>query len=216
MNWIDKDGKRSWQSDVRVSRRFKLWTDGIVKQTLQTVLLDAVDLLQSRKFPHALVGGLAASIRGRTRVTEDVDFVVTCAVEEAIKLAQSLEGTAFAPLFPEFEPVIRRSFILPLRHRDSGVPVDLAIGVSGLEQQVVSRATHVTIGDRQFAVATAEDLLIMKVLAGRPQDDQDVKGIVKLGGDSLDWDYCLRVAEQLEQAVGIDLVARVHKFKDDA
>ena len=186
-----------------------------MKQTLQTVLFDAVDLLQSRSFPHALVGGLAASIRGRTRVTEDVDFVVACSVDQAIELAESLKGQAFTPLFPEFESIIRRSFILPLRHQDTGVPVDLAIGVSGLEQQVVSRATHVTIGDRQFAVATAEDLLVMKVLAGRPQDDQDIKGIVKVGGDSLDWDYCLRIAEQLQQAVAIDMVERIHKLKDD-
>jgi hypothetical protein len=186
-----------------------------VKQTLQTVLLDAVDLLESRGIRHALVGGLAASIRGRTRVTEDVDIVVDCSVNQALELAESLHSRPFVPLFPEFEQVVRHSFILPLRHRDTGITVDLAIGVSGLERQVISRATHVGIGDRQLMVATAEDLLVMKVLAGRPQDDQDVRGIVSASGSSLDWEYCLHVAAQLEQAVGIDMVERIHRLKND-
>ncbi len=185
-----------------------------MKEALQTVLLDAVDLLESRGIPHALVGGLAASIRGRTRVTEDVDLVVVCSVDQAIELAASLDGKPFAPLFPEFEQVVCQSFILPLRHRDTGITVDLAIGVSGLEQQVVSRATRVAMGDRQLMVATAEDLLVMKILAGRPQDDEDVKGIVSAAGTAIDWDYCLQVAEQLEQAVGIDMVDRIPRLRD--
>lgn len=185
-----------------------------MKTTLQTVLLDTVDFLESQELPHALVGGLAASLRGRTRVTEDADFVVVCSVDRALELAESLDGQPFELLFPEFEQVIRRSFILPLRHRETGIVVDLAIGVSGLEQQVVSRATLVTIGDRQFPVATAEDLILMKMIAGRPQDDQDVRGIVSIAHDSLDWNYCLRVAEQLEQAVGIDMVEQIRRLKD--
>lgn len=185
-----------------------------MKETLQVVLLDAVDLLESHGFAHALVGGLAASIRGRTRVTEDVDLVVDCSVDQALELAASLDRTPFAPLFPEFKQVVRRSFILPLIHRDTRITVDLAIGVSGLEQQVVSRATHVAMGDRHLTVATAEDLLVMKLLAGRPQDDQDVKGIVHAVGTSLDWDYCLRVAQQLEQAVGIDMVESIRRLRD--
>lgn len=188
--------------------------NGIVKETLQTVLLEIGDFLQSQELPHALIGGLAASLRGRTRVTEDADFVVVCSVDRALELAETLDGQPFELLFPEVEEVIRRSFILPLRHRETGIVVDLAIGVSGLEQQVVSRATPVTIGNRQFPVATAEDLILMKMIAGRPQDDQDVRGIVSISQDSLDWDYCLRVAEQLEQAVGIDMVEKIRRLKD--
>jgi hypothetical protein len=65
-----------------------------------------------------------------------------------------------------------------------------------------------------LTVATAEDLLVMKMLAGRPQDDQDVQGIVSAAGSSLDWDYCLHVAAQLEQAIGIDMVKRILRFKN--
>jgi hypothetical protein len=56
-------------------------------------------------------------------------------------------------------------------------------------------------------VVTAEDLLVMKILAGRPQDEQDARGIVTVQKDRLDWDYCLRLAGELGEALGQNLVA---------
>ena len=55
----------------------------------------------------------------------------------------------------------------------------------------------------------------MKALAGRPQDDQDIQGMVIVQGESLDWDYCLQVANELGEAIGQDLAERIGKFRDD-
>ena len=63
------------------------------------------------------------------------------------------------------------------------------------------------------AVATAEDLLIMKILAGRPQDDQDVQGLVVAQGQHLDWNYCLNLGAELGEAVGQDLVTRIQSLR---
>jgi len=59
-----------------------------------------------------------------------------------------------------------------LPFRSAGSRVDLAIGMSGFEQQAVGRATPVMIGGTRIPVVSIEDLLVMKALAGRPQDDQ--------------------------------------------
>ena len=75
--------------------------------------------------------------------------------------------------------------------------------MSGFREQIVSRATKLSIANREVYVATAEDLVLMKVLAGRPQDDQDIQGITAIQGSRLDWDYCLAVAEQLDQALEV-------------
>ena len=152
-------------------------------------------------------------MRGRIRVTEDVDVVVKCTVDQALEFVQSADPTRFTPLIPEYESVARSAFLIPLIHQTTGVQLDLAVGVSGFEQQIVSRATPLQIGTRQLRVATAEDVLLMKLLAGRPQDDQDVRGIVEIQGTNLDWGYCLTVAGQLDQALGIDIEARVRSLK---
>jgi len=62
---------------------------------------------------------------------------------------------------------------LPLRHRATGVKVDCALALSGFEQQLLQRAQSLSLSGRPFPVARAEDLLVMKALAGRPQDVQE-------------------------------------------
>jgi predicted nucleotidyltransferase len=63
-------------------------------------------------------------------------------------------------------------------------------------------------------VVTVEDLLVMKALAGRPQDEADLRGLVDLHSESIDWDRCLTTATALGSAVDIDLVARLAAARD--
>ena len=54
----------------------------------------------------------------------------------------------------------------------------------------------------EIHVATPEDLLLMKLMAGRAHDEQDIAGIVSVAGQKLDWDYCQEIAEQLSGSFG--------------
>ena len=38
---------------------------------------------------------------------------------------------------------------------------------------------------------------------------------ISIQRDAIDWDYCIRIAEQLEQAVDIDLANRIRKLRQD-
>jgi hypothetical protein len=178
-------------------------------EPLKETLVDAVKFLDAERVPYALIGGLAVSLRGQPRVTADVDLVILADVPRSLSLVQGLEQTKFKPLFDRISEVVERTFILPLRHRTTNVKVDLALGLSGFEQQVLSRANRISIAGVEIAVATAEDLLIMKLLAGRPKDDQDIQGLVIAQGKELDWDYCLQLAVNLGEAVGEDLETRL-------
>lgn len=183
-----------------------------MQKTIQQTLLDITGLLDKHGIRYALVGGLAASIRGRTRVTEDVDLVLDCSVEGALDLLDAVRPD-FDQFFPDVEQVVRSCFILPLEDRSSQVKIDLAVGISGFEQMVIDRATVVGIAGASIAVGTAEDVLLMKLLAGRPQDDQDIKGLVAVNFKTMDWRYVTETASQLQEAVGIDLVDKVSKLK---
>ena len=184
-------------------------------ETIQHTLSELTQLLSEKNIRYALVGGLAASIRGRVRVTEDVDLVLDCNVDDAIALMWSLDPELFGPLFPDVEQVVRQCYILPLEDKRSKVQVDLAIGVSGFEKMIVERATAVEIAGESVKVASVEDLVLMKIMAGRPQDDLDIKGLITANKTILDWDYCLEVSTQLQEALGMDLVAKLLKLKND-
>lgn len=81
----------------------------------------------------------------------------------------------------------------------------MAIGMSGFERRAVRRATPVTIGDTRIPVVSIEDLLVMKALAGRLQDDQDIRGLVAAQRDVIDYSACLELAERLGEAVDRDV-----------
>ena len=169
--------------------------------------------LEARQFRYALIGGLAASIRGRIRATEDLDLILLCSLDEGLELVESLRQSRFSALLDDYEEVARSALLLPLIDQDSGIQLDLAIGLSGFEQEIVERADPMMIGDNEIFVATAEDLLVLKMLAGRPQDLQDVMGIVEVQADRLDWQYCLAAATRLEKAISIDLVRQIERLR---
>lgn len=180
-----------------------------MNEPLRTTLADAVSFLQKEGVPYALIGGLAVSLRGQPRVTVDIDIVIAADLDRALALAGTLEQTNFRPLFDDVTDILQKTFILPLRHRSTNVKVDLALGLSGFERQAVARAERLELAGSEVSVATAEDLVVMKVLAGRPQDEQELRGLVIAQGDRLDWDYCLKLAVDLGEALGHDLVGRI-------
>ena len=180
---------------------------------LWSTLADAIAMLESRGIACAVIGGLAVSLRGQPRMTVDVDLVMAADVEDALRLARELPGTPFEPLFAGVEEVINAAYILPLRHRTTGIRVDLAIGMSGFERDAIERARTLVIADTTAPVVTVEDLLVMKALAGRPQDEQDIRGIVDLHGERIDWTACLTTAKALGKAVDIDIADRLESAR---
>jgi hypothetical protein len=211
-DWKTGAGKRSWHFGAEWLTPSQNWT-ACVNVLLQKTLADAVVFLDREQIPYALIGGLAASLRGEPRVTGDVDLVIQADVDRVLELADQLDGTTFKPLFSDIADVIRRSFILPLRHRATNIKVDLSLGLSGFEQQTIVRATPVEVAGSIVAVATAEDLLILKVLAGRAQDEEDIRGIITAHGNALDWAYCLNTAAELGHAIGQDLVGAIRALR---
>lgn len=180
-----------------------------MNEILSETLADAATFLERHDMPFALIGGYAASLRGQPRLTADVDLAIATDIDRAMTLIPALSNSPFEPLFPGVEEVVQRAFILPLRHRTTRIKVDIAIGLSRFEQQVVARAHPMLIAGKSIAVAMAEDLLLMKVIAGRPRDDQDIDGLLSAHGRRLDWTYCETTARSLGQALDQDLLTRV-------
>jgi hypothetical protein len=184
-----------------------------VDSEIQRALSDAAAFLIANRVPFAVIGGIAATLRGEPRFTADIDFVIGIDVAGGLRLLAALEGSDFAPLFPDAADVVRTSFILPMRHRRTRVKVDLAIGLSGFERQVIDRARPEELGSLRVPVATAEDLLVMKVLAARPRDMEDARAIVLKQGAELSWDYVLKTGKALEEAVGQDLLSQLSALR---
>ena len=56
--------------------------------------------------------------------------------------------------------------------------MDFIFGVSAYERQAIGRARREAIRKAQVCFASAEDILIHKIVAGRPRDLEDARAIV--------------------------------------
>lgn len=83
----------------------------------------------------------------------------------------------------------RIPFVLPAADPPTGVRVDLIFSTTPYEAQAIDRAVFIDIGSREVPFATAEDLLLHKLFAGRPRDLEDAAGVVRRNGPELDWEY---------------------------
>jgi hypothetical protein len=184
-----------------------------MQDPLKQTLSEIANFLEQCEVPFAVIGGIAVAVRGESRFTADVDLVLGIDLDQARELLANVEESPFRPLFTDAQEVLETSFLLPLRHKESGIKVDLAIGMSGFEQQVIARSTDVPIASRTIPVASAEDLIVMKLLAGRPRDIEDIDGIVAAHGDRIDWDYLLQVGEALSEAIDQDIASEIRQLR---
>lgn len=88
------------------------------------------------------------------------------------------------------------------------VDVDLVLAGSGLEALALDRATRVEIAGVPVPIAHATDLAVMKALAGRGKDLDDLRSLLAAGG--MDRDEARELLAQFERALGrSDLLPRL-------
>lgn len=148
--------------------------------------LDILNQLHDHHVDFVIVGGVAASLHGGSRVTFDLDVVPRLAPgswQAAVDLLWSLGARPRIP-----EPVERIRDVeqvrqwrrdkgmlaLTFRMPDGSVEVDLLVGESDAFDALRQRAVTVTVDRRTFFVASIDDLISMKRRAGRPRDVLDI------------------------------------------
>jgi len=176
-----------------------------VNEPIHAALSDIAAFLQEHGVPFAIIGGLAVTARGEPRSTADVDAVIATDVAGGLALLKELRDSPFLPFFSGVEEVVEKAFLLPLRHRATNVKVDLALGMTGFEREAIRRATATPLGGCTVPVVSAEDLILMKLLASRARDTEDARRIVERQGESLDWRYLEETARGLEEVTGQDV-----------
>jgi hypothetical protein len=149
-----------------------------------------------------LFGAQAAIVYGVARLTADVD--VTARAPAATGTASWLaiiEGHGFDPRFsdPQF---VEQSRVVPLVHRRTGLPVDIVLAGPGLEEEFLDRAIHRRIDDVEVPVVEVSDLVILKILASRPKDLDDVMALLRIQRETIDEHRVRTVLSMLEHALG--------------
>ncbi len=148
-----------------------------------------------------LFGAQAAIVHGTTRLTADVDITVQLP-GALVDLIAGLGRAGFESRVEDVVVFAEANRVLPLVHARTRMPVDVVLAGPGLEELFLARAEERTIDDVTVPVATAEDVIVMKVLGGRAKDLEDVAAIVRAQRSKLDLTSVRDTLRQLEQALG--------------
>jgi predicted nucleotidyltransferase len=164
-------------------------------------------ILNKRNIPYMIIGGQAVLLYGEPRLTKDIDIVLGLEPAELGTLKSAVEELGLSILVENESDFVEKTLVLPAEDRESGFRIDFVFSFSPYERQALARTKAVTIGGVPVRFASLEDLIIHKIVAGRPRDLDDVKGIL-LRNPAFDKPYVLQWLGEFDRSLEEDFTGR--------
>ena len=162
-------------------------------------------ILDERKQPWALIGGLAVSIRTEPRFTRDLVIAVSndSAAEKLVFDLQTEGFRALATVEQEETQRLATARLVPSGESPQGLMLDLLFASSGIESEICENAEQLQVfPECIIPVARLSHLIALKVLArddqNRPQDAADLQQLIA-------------VASELDLNAALDAVCLIEK-----
>ncbi len=165
--------------------------DSTVPDGLAGTLTTIARLLEQAGLPYVMIGGHAVNVWLEPRFTADVDVTVQAGSGDAERLKTVLGLAGYSVVREHGTDLPSGPDFVRFRSRDETVTLEVQTAKTEFQREAIRRAIAVADAPR---VATAEDLIVFKLIASRPKDRIDLEGLVRLPG--LDWPYVERWAAE--------------------
>ena len=159
--------------------------------------------LEPTHCPRALIGGLSLSFWKHVRSTQDVDLLIDpgpTGVEAILDvLQQAGVRTKRQPPVVDLGSVRVVQLLHEPKDALMEIQIDLLLAESAFHREALARRVPARLSDVGFELFTlsCEDLLILKMNAGRIIDKADAAALLRLNRASLDMPYLLKCVTQL-------------------
>ena len=206
---VKKTSKRTVASRRRSpARRPRAKPRTVARQPHEDALVAFAKLAAARRLRWYVFGAQAVNLHGFPRATADLDVTIDLESEDGVEaLVAALIRAGFRPRFSD-QAFILATRVIPVVHVASALPIDLVLAGPGLEQRFLDEVELVPLGRRKIPVLSAENLVVTKLLAGRPKDLEDVRELIARRAD-LDHEHIESTLRELEDALGqSDLLPR--------
>ena len=154
-----------------------------------------VKFLNEEGVPYMIIGGFAAGILGEPRATVDIDIDIMVRKSEAIELLKKLKKQGFEVDIKECKERIKRTGTFQIEYNDYNI--DFIISSIELERKAIARSRILKVHGVNARFPTPEDLILLKIISGRPKDIADAESIVIRHSRKLDRNYLLKWAEKI-------------------
>lgn len=164
--------------------------------TPDEAVVSVLAALDAAAIPYMLVGSLASNFHGIPRSTRDADFVVELSPDGLRRLAQHLPAELTLDRQGAFEAVTGTVRHLVALANSPFVCELFELSDDPHDQSRFARRVSARVLTRDAFVASAEDMIITKLrwvaAASRAKDRDDIRGIIAVQGDALNWSYVER------------------------
>lgn len=178
---------------------------------LDEVARDLVAIFEERRLAYAIMGGLAVRIHAIPRPTFDVDFTVAiprAALSDFYRAAEARGYSIPSAQLAGWVDVVQSLPVVKIQCWLEGkaIDVDVFLAETDFQEEVLRRRQrHQTNGLEAWFVSP-EDLILLKLIAGRPKDRVDIADVLFIQGqlDELylrHWAGRLGVLPALEEAL---------------
>jgi hypothetical protein len=182
---------------------------------LAHALRDFVAVFDGLKAPYVVMGGMAVRFYGIPRATYDVDFTVALERERLPELYLRVRELGYSIPDPYDAgwvdsvagmPLVKARLYLEGR----GIDVDLFLAESRFQKQLLLHRRQELLDDAPIWLVSPEDLILLKLLAGRPRDHADIGDILFTQG-KLDEDYMRQWAKELGVVTDLERAIAQHE-----
>jgi predicted nucleotidyltransferase len=161
--------------------------------------------LNKNKIPYMIIGGQAALLYREPRFTNDIDITIGLGIDDADKILQICNEIKLKVLIENTNEFLSQTMVLPVLDEISDFRIDFIFSGTQFEKEAISRVNIVDIDGCEVSFCSLEDLIILKLFAGRPRDIDDVRTIIRKN-PRFDREFVINNLVELGKAIDIDLV----------
>ena len=180
---------------------------------MSNLLVNLAQALDRAGIPYMVIGGQAVLVYGEPRLTRDIDLTLGLTPDALSQVLNVTREVNLHILVEDPEDFVRRLWVLPTLHPPTGLRVDFIFSWTPYEQQALERVRAIEIEGYPVRFACPEDVIVHKMLAGRPRDLEDVRSILRK--QSVDVDYIHRWLEAFEQTLEQPLAQRFEQIRQE-
>jgi predicted nucleotidyltransferase len=146
-----------------------------------------VSTLTQRQIRYAIIGGVAVLQHTRVRTTDDINVLLSIPQIALPGLLEALRERGFEVDLERNIREFRDDGLTVLKYQE--VIIDLMRPLLPAYAHVLDRAIRANVLGQEVMVSSAEGLIVMKLIAMRPQDEADVQDLLESYGGKLDVDF---------------------------
>ena len=177
----------------------------------ELLLARVATALDEANIDYMVIGGQAVLLYGQPRHTQDIDITIGIEPSKLLLIMDLVGKLRFKILTQNPNEFVRKTMVLPVADNDTGTRIDFIFSTSEYEKIAIQRAVLVDVDKAKVKYASVEDLIIHKIIAGRPRDLEDIKSVL-LKNPGYDRIYIESWLAKFEKALNINLLSSFRKL----